>query len=133
VTWFGSAHIWPRDLERVSVQVAPRRRRLMDAVQLELELALNLAREDRVDTYAGFHDGTYPLDLSLRHHLGMRACQAHRLLEFLREYESEHLFLVGDIVDFRAMGRRGVYWTAAMNTGDHTYAFLVPNVKTLRL
>jgi len=49
-------------------------------------------------------------------HLGTRACQAQRLLEFLREYESEYLFLVGDIVDFWAMGRRGVYWTAAMNT-----------------
>jgi UDP-2,3-diacylglucosamine pyrophosphatase LpxH len=49
-------------------------------------------------------------------HLGTRACQAQRLLDFLREYESEHLFLVGDIVDFWAMGQRGVYWSAAMNT-----------------
>jgi UDP-2,3-diacylglucosamine pyrophosphatase LpxH len=49
-------------------------------------------------------------------HLGTRACQAQRLLDFLREYDSEHLFLVGDIVDFWAMGRRGVYWSAAMNT-----------------
>jgi len=49
-------------------------------------------------------------------HLGTRACQAHRLLDFLKEYDSEHLFLVGDIVDFWAMGQRGVYWSAAMNT-----------------
>ncbi len=49
-------------------------------------------------------------------HLGTRACQAQRLLDFLREYDSEHLFLVGDIVDFWAMGQRGVYWSAAMNT-----------------
>jgi UDP-2,3-diacylglucosamine pyrophosphatase LpxH len=49
-------------------------------------------------------------------HLGTRACQAQRLLDFLREYDSEHLFLVGDIVDFWAMGRRGVYWSSAMNT-----------------
>ncbi len=48
-------------------------------------------------------------------HLGTRACQAERLLEFLREYESEHLFLVGDIVDFWAMSR-GIHWTAAQNT-----------------
>jgi UDP-2,3-diacylglucosamine pyrophosphatase LpxH len=48
-------------------------------------------------------------------HLGTRACQAHRLLEFLREFESEHLFLVGDIVDLWAMSR-GVYWSAAQNT-----------------
>ena len=45
-----------------------------------------------------------------------RACQAERLLSFLKEHESEYLFLVGDIVDFWAMGRRGVYWTSAMNT-----------------
>ncbi len=49
-------------------------------------------------------------------HLGTRACQAERLLAFLRQHECEHLFLVGDIVDFWAIGRRGVYWTAAMNT-----------------
>lgn len=49
-------------------------------------------------------------------HLGTRACEAERLLSFLRQHESEYLFLVGDIVDFWAMGRRGVYWTAAMNT-----------------
>ena len=48
-------------------------------------------------------------------HLGTRACQAERLLEFLREYESDHLFLVGDIIDFWAMSR-GIYWTAAQNT-----------------
>ena len=48
-------------------------------------------------------------------HLGTRACQAERLLEFLREYESDHLFLVGDIIDFWAMSR-GIHWTAAQNT-----------------
>lgn len=48
-------------------------------------------------------------------HLGTRACQAHRLLEFLREFESDHLFLVGDIIDLWAMSR-GVYWSAAQNT-----------------
>jgi UDP-2,3-diacylglucosamine pyrophosphatase LpxH len=49
-------------------------------------------------------------------HLGTRACQAERLLEFLREYDAERLFLVGDILDFEAMKRRGVHWTAAQNT-----------------
>jgi len=49
-------------------------------------------------------------------HLGTRACQAERLLEFLKAYESEFLFLVGDIVDFWAMHSRGVYWSAAQNT-----------------
>jgi UDP-2,3-diacylglucosamine pyrophosphatase LpxH len=49
-------------------------------------------------------------------HLGTRACQAERLLDFLRAYESDYLFLVGDILDFWAMQRRGVYWSAAQNT-----------------
>jgi UDP-2,3-diacylglucosamine pyrophosphatase LpxH len=49
-------------------------------------------------------------------HLGTRACQAHRLLDFLREYECQNLFLVGDIIDFWAMHRRGIYWSAQMNT-----------------
>ena len=48
-------------------------------------------------------------------HLGTRACQAERLLEFLREYDSEQLYLVGDIVDFWAM-KRGVFWSTHHNT-----------------
>lgn len=49
-------------------------------------------------------------------HLGTRACQAERLLGFLRAYDSDRLFLVGDIIDFWAMKSRGVYWSAAQNT-----------------
>ncbi|MGA7983843.1 MAG: UDP-2,3-diacylglucosamine diphosphatase [Burkholderiales bacterium] len=48
-------------------------------------------------------------------HLGTRACQADRLLDFLREHESEHVYLVGDIVDFWAM-QRSIHWTAEQNT-----------------
>ena len=48
-------------------------------------------------------------------HLGTRGCQADSLLAFLRHFESEHIFLVGDIIDFWAMSR-GVYWTTAQNT-----------------
>jgi len=48
-------------------------------------------------------------------HLGTRACQAGRLLDFLREHESDHLYLVGDIVDFWAM-TRSVSWSAEQNT-----------------
>ena len=48
-------------------------------------------------------------------HLGTRACQAERLLELLRDYDCEHLFLVGDIIDFWAMSR-GIHWTPAQNT-----------------
>ncbi len=48
-------------------------------------------------------------------HLGTRACQAGPLLEFLKEYPSEYLYMVGDIVDFWAMSR-GIHWTPAQNT-----------------
>jgi len=48
-------------------------------------------------------------------HLGTRGCQADSLIAFLREYESEHLFLLGDIIDFWAMNR-SIHWTAAQNT-----------------
>ena len=48
-------------------------------------------------------------------HLGSRACQAERLLAFLKGYESEYLYLVGDIIDLWAMSR-GVYWPPAHNT-----------------
>jgi len=49
-------------------------------------------------------------------HLGTKACQAHHLLDFLKEYSSEYVFLLGDIVDLWAMRRGGVYWSEAQNT-----------------
>ena len=48
-------------------------------------------------------------------HLGTRACQAESLLAFLREHESEYLYLLGDIIDFWAMSR-SICWTPAQNT-----------------
>ncbi|MEJ2501522.1 MAG: UDP-2,3-diacylglucosamine diphosphatase, partial [Campylobacterales bacterium] len=39
-------------------------------------------------------------------HLGTRHSQADALLEFLREFECEQLFLVGDIIDGWALRRR---------------------------
>jgi UDP-2,3-diacylglucosamine pyrophosphatase LpxH len=48
-------------------------------------------------------------------HLGTRACQSGRLLEFLREYPAEHLYLLGDIIDFWSMSR-GVHWSPNQNT-----------------
>ncbi len=47
-------------------------------------------------------------------HLGTRGCQAAQLVDFLRD-EAEHLFLIGDIIDFQAMSR-GIYWSAEQNT-----------------
>lgn len=48
-------------------------------------------------------------------HLGTRACQAERLLSFLKSYPAEHLYLIGDIIDFWSMSR-GIHWTPAQNT-----------------
>lgn len=48
-------------------------------------------------------------------HLGTRACQAEQLLDFLKDYPAENLFLIGDIIDFWVMNR-GIHWTPAQNT-----------------
>ncbi|HCI51787.1 MAG TPA: UDP-2,3-diacylglucosamine hydrolase [Gallionella sp.] len=49
-------------------------------------------------------------------HLGTKACQAAQLLEFLKAYSADNLFLLGDIVDMWAMSRGGVHWTPEQNT-----------------
>ena len=48
-------------------------------------------------------------------HLGTRTCQADRLLDFLRSYQAEQTFLIGDIIDFWSMSR-GIHWSLAQNT-----------------
>ncbi|MGB8883497.1 MAG: metallophosphoesterase, partial [Azonexus sp.] len=48
-------------------------------------------------------------------HLGTRACQADRLIDFLREYSAEQTYLIGDIVDFWSMSR-SIHWSKAQNT-----------------
>lgn len=47
-------------------------------------------------------------------HLGTPGCQAEFLLDFLRHNESDHLYLVGDIIDGWQLRRRW-YWTQAHN------------------
>jgi len=49
-------------------------------------------------------------------HLGTKACQAGHLLDFLKAYSSEYVFLLGDIVDLWAMSRGGVHWSPDQNT-----------------
>ena len=49
-------------------------------------------------------------------HLGTKACQAHHLLDFLKAYSAEHVFLLGDIVDLWSMSRGGIHWPPAQNT-----------------
>ena len=47
-------------------------------------------------------------------HLGTTGCQARHLLDFLRHTESEHLYLVGDIIDGWQLRRRW-YWPQTHN------------------
>ena len=47
-------------------------------------------------------------------HLGTPGCQADKLLDFLKHTDSEHLYLVGDIVDGWQLKRRW-YWTQSHN------------------
>jgi UDP-2,3-diacylglucosamine pyrophosphatase LpxH len=47
-------------------------------------------------------------------HLGAPECQAGRLLDFMRHHESEHLYLVGDIVDGWRL-RRSWRWDQLYN------------------
>ncbi len=42
-------------------------------------------------------------------HLGTRGCNADALLYFLRDYDFETLYLVGDLIDIWQL-RRGIYW-----------------------
>jgi UDP-2,3-diacylglucosamine pyrophosphatase LpxH len=64
-----------------------------------------------------------PAALSARHvrtlfisdvHLGTRGCQADLLLDFLRYYDAETIYLVGDIVDGWRL-RRAWYWPQSHN------------------
>jgi UDP-2,3-diacylglucosamine pyrophosphatase LpxH len=48
-------------------------------------------------------------------HLGSRACRSEQLLSFLKDYDAQYLFLLGDIIDFWAMSR-SLYWPAQHNT-----------------
>lgn len=47
-------------------------------------------------------------------HLGTRGSKAAALLQFLRTFEFETLYIVGDLIDVWAL-RRGIYWPQAHN------------------
>jgi len=47
-------------------------------------------------------------------HLGTRTSNAAALLEFLRDYECERLYVVGDLIDIWSL-RRGRYWPQTHN------------------
>jgi UDP-2,3-diacylglucosamine pyrophosphatase LpxH len=45
-------------------------------------------------------------------HLGTRGCNADAVLQFLRDYEFETLYIVGDLLDIWSL-RRSRYWPQA--------------------
>src|ERR1700756_3695604 len=47
-------------------------------------------------------------------HLGTRGSNAGALLDFLREYEFDTLYVVGDLIDIWQL-RRGIYWPQQHN------------------
>ena len=47
-------------------------------------------------------------------HLGSRGSKAEALLQFLREYEFDTLYIVGDFIDIWQL-RRGIYWPQTHN------------------
>src|SRR5947209_20016624 len=47
-------------------------------------------------------------------HLGTRTSNAESLLQFLRDYDCEKLYIVGDLIDIWQM-RRGRYWPQQHN------------------
>lgn len=47
-------------------------------------------------------------------HLGSKGSKANALLQFLREYEFEKLYIVGDFIDVWQL-RRGIYWPQSHN------------------
>ena len=47
-------------------------------------------------------------------HLGTRTAQAAKLLQFLKQYEADTIYLVGDIIDFWKV-RRGPHWAQSHN------------------
>ena len=47
-------------------------------------------------------------------HLGTRGCQAEKFLDFLREYDADLIYLVGDIVDGWQL-KSGWYWPQSHN------------------
>lgn len=75
-------------------------------------------RDFHLPVTQGLHDDRMPTVRSIflsDIHLGTRACQADRLNDFLRAYEAENIFLIGDIIDFWSM-KRSIHWTPEQNT-----------------
>src|SRR5215510_13991237 len=74
---------------------------------------MNVATKPRLAPRAGGAVRVRALFLS-DVHLGTRGCQADKLLDFLREYDADLIYLVGDIVDGWQL-KLGWYWPQAHN------------------
>ena len=48
-------------------------------------------------------------------HLGLRGCQAEIFLSFIKHFDAERIYLVGDIFDGWAMKRKKFFWPQAHN------------------
>jgi UDP-2,3-diacylglucosamine pyrophosphatase LpxH len=73
---------------------------------------MNGPMQDRATGY-GFSNHVRALFLSDLH-LGTRSAQAEELLDFLKHFEADIIYLVGDIVDFWKV-RRGPHWPQPHN------------------
>jgi UDP-2,3-diacylglucosamine pyrophosphatase LpxH len=74
---------------------------------------MNVATKQRFATRAGGPVQVRAIFLS-DVHLGTRGCQADKLLGFLRDYDAELIYLVGDIVDGWHL-KAGWYWPQSHN------------------
>lgn len=85
---------------------APLMRGMLDGAQP----AGDGAHDDEDDHRGGRYRAIFISDI----HLGTAGCQAQALLGFLKAHSSEHLYLVGDIVDGWQLRRRW-YWPQSHN------------------
>ena len=74
---------------------------------------MNVATKPRLASQAGGPVRVRALFLS-DVHLGTRGCQADKLLDFLRDYDADLIYLVGDIVDGWQL-KSGWYWPQTHN------------------
>ena len=70
--------------------------------------------DERDEADAGPHGRRYRTVFISDLHLGTPGCQAGPLLDFLKSHPSEHLYLVGDIIDGWQLRKRW-YWPQAHN------------------
>jgi UDP-2,3-diacylglucosamine pyrophosphatase LpxH len=75
--------------------------------------AMNIAAEPRQITFSEGAVQVRALFLS-DIHLGTRGCQADKLLDFMRYYDADVIYLVGDVVDGWQL-KAGWYWPQAHN------------------